>query len=146
MKLGDTRITLEKESPQQFDVLAVDAFSGDAVPIHLLTSEAIDIYLKHLKADGVLIFHISNRYLSLAPVLTKIANKKGLYSSFIMKDPTKQEDEMYIFESDWIIISRNQDFLMQPSIKKSTSKVTIDEHTPYWTDNYNNLLGVANFL
>ena len=146
VKLGDARITLEKENPQQFDVLAIDAFSGDAVPIHLLTSEALDIYLKHLKTDGVLLFHISNRYLALAPVLTKIANKKSLYSSFIIQDPTQQDDKMYIFESDWLIVSRNKDFLMSPKIKKATSEVTVDKHTPFWTDSYNNLLGVVNFF
>lgn len=147
VKLGDARITLEKERPQKFDVLAVDAFSGDAVPIHLLTSEAVDVYMNHLKADGVLLFHISNRYLDLAPVLTKIANKKGLYSSFIINDPTKEEEEkMYVFMSDWLILTKNKDFLMNPNIKKSTSKVIVDNNTPYWTDNYNNLLGVVNFF
>ncbi len=67
--LGDARLSMEREPTQQFDILVIDAFSGDAIPIHLLTREAFRLYWRHLKADGVLAVHISNRYLNLAPVV-----------------------------------------------------------------------------
>src|SRR5262249_17147766 len=65
--LGDARLMMEQEEPQGYDVLAIDAFSGDAIPVHLLTRECMDVYRKHLKPDGVLAIHISNRYLDLLP-------------------------------------------------------------------------------
>src|SRR5207237_1648850 len=67
--MGDARLSLEREPPQNFDVLAVDAFSSDSIPVHLLTSEAMDLYFHHLRPDGILAVHISNRYLDLHPVL-----------------------------------------------------------------------------
>ena len=71
--LGDARLSLEREAPQNFDVLAVDAFSGDSIPVHLITYEAFTEYLRHLKPDGVIAFHVSNRFLDLKPVLLEIA-------------------------------------------------------------------------
>ena len=67
--MGDARLVLERQESQQFDVLAVDAFSGDAIPVHLLTRQAYALYWRHLKPDGVLAVHVSSRYLALAPVV-----------------------------------------------------------------------------
>jgi len=67
--MGDARLTLEKEAPENFDVLAVDAFSSDAIPVHLLTYEAMQLYFRHIKPDGILAVHVSNRYLDLQPVV-----------------------------------------------------------------------------
>ena len=75
--MGDARLSLEREQPENFDVLAVDAFSGDAIPVHLLTSEAMDLYFRHLRPDGILAVHISNRYLDLVPVLAGEALSTG---------------------------------------------------------------------
>ena len=78
--MGDARLSLERESPENFDVLAVDAFSSDSIPVHLLTLEAMELYFRHLRPDGVLAVHISNRYLDLAPVLageTRATGKDG---------------------------------------------------------------------
>jgi hypothetical protein len=75
--LGDARLSLEREAPQNFDVLAVDAFSGDSIPVHLITVEAFTEYLRHLKPEGVIAFHVSNRFLDLKPVLLAIAEKHG---------------------------------------------------------------------
>jgi SAM-dependent methyltransferase len=73
--LGDARLSLEREPPQQFDVLAVDAFSGDSIPVHLITVEAFTEYLRHMKPEGVIAFHVSNRFLDLKPVLLAIARE-----------------------------------------------------------------------
>ena len=77
MALGDARRNLEAEPSQQFDVLLLDAFSGDSVPIHLLTREAFEIYQRHMKPDGIIAVHVSNRYLKLTPVVEKVAASLG---------------------------------------------------------------------
>ena len=87
--LGDARLTMEREAPQQYDVLAIDAFSSDAIPVHLITREAMAIYLKHIKPDGVIAFHVTNRFLKLAPVVEQIAETYGLQTVLIADD----EDE-----------------------------------------------------
>jgi spermidine synthase len=75
--LGDARLVLERETPQGYDALIVDAFSGDAIPIHLLTREAVLVYRKHLSPSGVLLFHISNRFVDLQPALARLAVEEG---------------------------------------------------------------------
>ena len=76
--LGDARLPLEREPPQNFDVLAIDAFSSDAIPVHLITSEAVAIYKRHMKPDGVIAFHVTNRFLDLVPVVEALARAHGL--------------------------------------------------------------------
>ncbi len=77
LALGDARLSLEREPPQHFDVLAIDAFSSDAIPVHLITKEAVEVYLRHMKPDGVIAFHVTNRYLNLVPVVEGIAQRIG---------------------------------------------------------------------
>jgi spermidine synthase len=76
--LGDARLSIEREEPQKYDVLAVDAFSGDAIPAHLITREAVQLFWRHLAEGGILAYHVSNRYLDLAPVLGAIAKAEKL--------------------------------------------------------------------
>ena len=76
LALGDARLTLEREEPQDFDVL-VDAFSSDAIPVHLITREALAVYLRHVKPDGIVAFHVSNRFLDLVPVVARLAKENG---------------------------------------------------------------------
>src|SRR5207244_11884299 len=78
LPLGDARLSLEREPSQQFDVLAIDAFSSDAIPVHLITSEALGIYRRHMKPGGVIAFHVTNRYLDLVPVVQALAAAQGL--------------------------------------------------------------------
>lgn len=85
VSIGDGRAILEKLPPQKFDILIIDAFNGDAVPCHLLTKEAVTVYEKHLKADGLLVFHVSNLYLDLAPLLGNLARDLGMKSCIILK-------------------------------------------------------------
>ena len=86
MSLGDARLSLEREPPQHFDVLAIDAFSSDAIPVHLITREAVEVYLRHMKPDGVIAFHVTNRYLDLVPVVEGIAHELDLHALWI-SDP-----------------------------------------------------------
>jgi SAM-dependent methyltransferase len=140
--LGDARLSLEREAPQRFDVLAVDAFSGDAIPVHLLSIEAIELYLRHLKPDGVLLFHVTNRYLDLAPVLGRIAAIKHLSAALISHEPTDDEETLQYASSDWVVLSRDDAILARPSVAAAARPLTVPEGTPLWTDDFNNLLHV----
>ncbi len=141
--LGDARLSLEREPPQRFDLLAVDAFSGDAIPVHLLTAEAIDLYLRHLKPDGVLLFHVTNRYLDLAPLLARIAQARRLEAALISREPTDDEEaEMQYAYSDWAVLSRDGAVFERPGVAAVARPLQAREGTPLWTDDFNNLLRV----
>ncbi len=137
--LGDARLVLEQEQPQQFDVLAVDAFSGDAVPVHLVTREALTIYLKHIKADGAVAFHVTSRYLGLAPVIKKIADDAG-YEAVMIADRT--ENSRYSSNSDWVIVTRNRDFLNDPEVLSRSVTISPIAGMRMWTDDFSNLFQI----
>lgn len=136
--LGDARLSLEKEPPQSFDLLAVDAFSGDSIPAHLLTREAMAIYLRHLKEDGVLAFHVTNRFLKLAPVTRILADLFDMESVRIL-DEAK---DSHLYRSDWVLVSRNRALLARAEI--AANAVPIDELPGLkpWSDDFNNLFDV----
>jgi SAM-dependent methyltransferase len=135
--IGDARLNLEREKPQEFDVLAVDAFSSDSIPVHLITVEAVEVYLKHLKADGVIAFHTSNRFLDLKPVLLQIAQKLGLEYAFLHEDDSDGGTT-----SDWVLLTRNKSILARKEIVAITQPVAPQPGWRLWTDDYNNLLQV----
>jgi hypothetical protein len=87
VKLGDARLTLQNAEDRSFDMLLIDAFSSDAIPVHLMTDEAVRLYMQKLKSDGFVVFHVSNRHLNLVPVLRAIAKKQGLSAANIVYDP-----------------------------------------------------------
>lgn len=141
---GDARLSLEREDPQEFDVLVVDAFSGDSIPVHLLTREAFGVYLRHVKRDeGVIAIHTSNRYLDLAPVVLKVAQYYNLKNLLIRS--TKKTEEV-VAPSDWILLTENEHFLLDVAFKQhyeeyqeSCRSMPVDDTVPLWTDQYNNL-------
>jgi hypothetical protein len=137
--LGDARLSLEQESPQRFDVLAVDAFSGDAIPVHLLTREAMAIYLGHLKPDGILAFHTSNSYLQLAPVVKQLANSFGYPARLIENEP---DEDNLISTADWVLVTRNRQFLDLPIIERGQQSIRIPAGFRPWSDDYNNLFQI----
>ncbi|MDM0054753.1 spermidine synthase [Variovorax fucosicus] len=137
--LGDARLALEREEPQAFDVLAVDAFSGDSVPIHLITAEAMAAYLRHMKPDGVIAFHVTNRFLALAPVVEKIAQAQGL-QAVLVHDEAEHNDALR--RTDWVLVARNPQSLARESIRRASVAVTPIEGLQPWTDDFNNLFGV----
>jgi hypothetical protein len=136
--LGDARLALERESPQRFDVLAVDAFSGDSIPVHLITAEAMDVYLRHMQPGGVIAFHVSNRYLALAPVVEKIALAKGLHAVLVEDQPEKSTN---LDSTDWVLVSRDPQALMREPIRGATSPFPPITGLKPWTDDFNNLFG-----
>jgi SAM-dependent methyltransferase len=135
--LGDARLSLEREAPQNYDVIAVDAFSGDSIPVHLITVEAFDEYLRHLKPDGVIAFHVSNRFLDLKPVLLAIAEKHLLQYAFLHE--TAEDGGT---TSDWVVLTRSKPFILKPSIVDATVPIAPRPDWRIWTDSYNNLFQV----
>ena len=135
--LGDARLTLEREKPELFDVLAVDAFSSDAIPVHLITKEALGVYLRHMKPDGIVAFHVSNRFLNLGPVVAQIAKACGAFAVNVYEKG--EEDKT---QSDWVLVSRDRKALETPVIKAVSEPVEERPEWRLWTDDYNNLVQV----
>ncbi|MBI1248577.1 hypothetical protein GC197_12150 [bacterium] len=138
--LGDARLSLEREPDQKFDVLVLDAFSGDAIPTHLLTQEAFEIYQRHLAEGGVLAIHVSNKHLDLRPVVLGTCDAIGLESLYITTgaDVATQQTG-----SQWIIASHNRQFLADDTMQAAATK--LGPHMVYakpWTDHFSNLLEV----
>ncbi len=139
--LGDARLQLERElatgENQQFDVLAVDAFSSDSIPMHLITDEAVKLYVKHMKPTGLIAFHTSNRFLELKPILLRLAENNGLEFAYL-----HQEDSGNSTVSDWVLLTKNKAFLRKPGIEAITKPVLPEPKWQMWTDDYHNLLQV----
>ncbi len=138
--LGDARLSLGREAPQAYDVLAVDAFSGDSIPVHLITLEAVGEYLRHMKPEGVIAFHVSNRFLDLKPVLLAIAEKHGLEYAFL-----HETGEDGGTTSDWVILTRHKPFILKQAIVEATEPVAPQPGWRLWTDSYNNLIQVFRY-
>jgi SAM-dependent methyltransferase len=138
--LGDARLSLEREPPQGFDVLAVDAFSGDSIPVHLITVEAFTEYLRHLKPGGVIAFHVSNRFLDLKPVLLAIAEHHHLEYAYL-----RETGDDGGTTSDWVLISRDKRFILRPEIVAATEPVAPRPDWRLWTDDFNNLVQVFRY-
>ena len=138
--LGDARLNLEKETPQGFDILIVDAFSGDAIPVHLLTEEAISLYIKHMKPDGLLAVHVSNSYLDLAQIVKSAANKLRYHAVLIY---TKGESKSRTSSSDWVLVSANPHFFGIPSLKEGLTEIRVQPGLEAWRDDYSSLLQVV---
>ena len=130
---------MESEPPQNFDVLAVDAFSGDAIPVHLLTKEAFALYLRHLKPDGILAIHTSNTYLNLPPVVQLLAEDAGYPARMISNDDNPRK---LIDASDWVLITRNKHFLENIETTVLIDPIEVPAHLRVWTDDYNNLFQI----
>jgi hypothetical protein len=142
--MGDARLMMENEiaarQPQEFDLLALDAFSSDAIPVHLLTKEAFEIYLKQLKPDGVLAIHISNRYLDLQPVVEKLADHFKLHVVTISDD---NEPEWWVYATTWMLVTRNKEFLAGDRIRDVAEEPSADNKKfPLWTDDYASLYSI----
>lgn len=133
---GDARLSLEQEADkgqlQKFDVLILDAFSGDSVPVHLLTKEAMELYLRHLRGpNSVICFHLTNRSLDLRPVTAGLAREYNLASA-----------EVEVDLSDWVLMSANPEMLRSPAILQHSRPIQVHRSVPLWTDEYSNVLGL----
>ena len=141
--LGDARLTLEREPPQKFDVLAVDAFSSDAIPVHLITREALAVYLKHAGEDGIVAFHVSNRFLDLVPVVARIARENNAVSVLVRDDPDEEDEDSRRSRTDWVLVSRHVKALQRAAIVKAGAEAPQDRaEWRTWTDDYSNLVQI----
>jgi SAM-dependent methyltransferase len=136
---GDARLSLAAEPPQQFDVLAVDAFSGDAIPVHLLTKEAFALYLRHLKPEGILAIHTSNTYLDLAPVVQLLADDAHYPARLV----TNGDDLRKLIDaSDWVLVTRSDRFLNNLDATTLEESIEVPPKLRVWTDDYNNVFQI----
>ena len=143
--LGDARLTMARQPPGQLHMLAVDAFSSDAVPMHLLTREALGVYGRALHRDGIILFHISNRYLDLEPVIAELAQSQGWRSAMMQYEPTEDEELMNATVSVWIALSRNPnaiDRLVQLSGDDAMSWLVVEPTPGFagWSDDHASIL------
>ncbi len=134
--LGDARLSLANEPSQQFDILVIDAFAGDAIPVHLLTRQAFDIYWRHLKPGGVLAVHVSNQYLNLAPIVVLDAKARSLSVWQVENDA---EDSLDVYSATYVLASRRPGFFDDPLFQGRLETVEIPKHLEPWTDDFTSL-------
>jgi spermidine synthase len=138
---GDARLSMEGEAPQHLDLLVLDAFSGDAIPVHLLTKEAFEVYQRHLNTNAVIAVHISNHYLDLEPVVVNLARHFGYKLASI--DYEESDDTWWLYSSTWVLLSRNEKIINSPAIHDAASTVkTNDTRVPLWTDDFASLFQI----
>ena len=142
-EIGDARLSLERElkrgGPRGYDVLAIDAFSSDSIPVHLITREAIELYARHIAPDGIIAVHISNRFLDLKPVLANIAQATGLTARLVSDSP---QDDRTASSTDWVLLARDAAVLEHPAIAARAEPLPPVPGFSLWTDQFNNLLDV----
>jgi SAM-dependent methyltransferase len=139
---GDARLSLEQEHAPPYDVIVLDAFSGDAIPVHLLTREALSLYLRHLKPGGVLAFHLTNHYLDLSPIVKQLADEIG-YQSVLLTNRANEKDNVYA--SSWHLVTQNQLILGNPVIQAEATPIRSRAGRRPWTDESNNLFEALRF-
>lgn len=138
---GDARLALEREllqGSQGFDLLVVDAFSGDSIPTHLLTREAFEVYLVHLAPQGILAVHISNKHVDLQPVLARAQQSLGLAGRFIGAAGSQPLGNFSL----WVLLARDEQSLNNPVIDSAGIPLQGGEKIRLWTDDYSNLFQV----
>ena len=140
--LGDGRLSLEGEPDQNFDLLLLDAFAGDSVPLHLLTDQAMQIYRRHVKPDGLIMFNISNSHVDLQPVIRALADKYDLTA--VLAPPLMVDPREGKLPSMWMVLTSNQEFLRNPEIEAlRRSTAFLSPRKPLlWTDDYSSILPV----
>lgn len=138
--IGDARLSLEREPPMGFDLLVVDAFSSDSIPVHLMTREAMSVYLRHLRAGGVIAFHVSNRFLELSPVVRGLATESAMRALGIRDEP---KDTLSFSPSRWVIVTANSDILDELAKQRVAEEVAPQSGLRTWSDDYSNLFSVV---
>jgi spermidine synthase len=135
---------LLRERPASFDVLAIDAFNSDAIPVHLITREAMQLYFRRVTMHGVVLFHISNRYVRLEPVLASLARDLGLVCRAERHVPSQADQNRGIVASKWAVLARRPADLGRVAGDSRWHRCA-DDGTRAWTDDYSDLLGSMSF-
>ena len=138
---GDARLSLEHEDENQphYDVLVLDAFSGDAIPVHLLTREAMALYSRRLQPQGVMAFHVSNNYLDLAPVVRQLADAAG-YECLAVKNHADKDNQ--VLAAEWVLVTKNSRVLDNEALRLRAVPLPQRRDLRIWTDDFNSLLPV----
>jgi len=137
--LGDGRLALEAEPPQRFDLLAADAFSSDSVPMHLITKEALELYMSHVRPGGVVVFNVTNRYLDLAPVVKRLADSLGLHARLVSHSPDDVEYSLYSV-TDFALVTADPRLFERAELAGFAAPIAAPAKVSVWTDDFNNLL------
>jgi len=145
--VGDGRLSLEKElkspGPRGYDVLGIDAFSGDSIPMHLITREAMALYVRHLAPDGVIVFQATNRYVELAPVIKRLAAEQGMEAVLISDSPEGREGADYWMSStDQVLVTRDARLLQHPRILETSERIEERFDLPTFTDARHNMFRI----
>jgi spermidine synthase len=144
--MGDGRLSLERElriAPRGYDVLGIDAFSGDSIPMHLVTREAMDLYIRHLNPDGVIVFQATNRFIDLLPVVKKLAAERGFEAVNVSDSPDASTGPEYWYSAtDQIIVTKNRKLLAWPRIADAADPIEDRKDLPVFTDAHHNLLRI----
>ena len=143
--LGDGRLSLEREAPQNFDLLAIDAFAGDSIPMHLLTREAMQAYIKHLAPGGVMVFQATNRFVNIAPVVARLASEFGMSAVMVTDEPEGTHTtgiDYWLSSTDQIILTQNRSILNAPALRNAAQTLPHDPNFRLWTDDFYNLFSV----
>jgi len=135
IRMGDARLSLERQEPQNYDLIAVDAFSSDSIPVHLLTLEALQLYFKHLKPEGVLAVHISNRYINLEPVLERGAVALGKSARVF---ETEDNEDQTCYGTTWVLLASDGAIFNQEEMKNGV-RPTPAPWLKTWTDDFSNV-------
>ena len=142
IRIGDARLSLDKEPDGQFDLLIMDAFSSDSVPTHLITQEALDIYFKKLKPNGLLAFHITNRHLALKKVLS--IHAEHMHLAALIQEYKPQNPPPLVVATDWVVMSKNADTLAPLSLSQlgNWEKMPLYFDMNPWTDDFTNIVTI----
>jgi hypothetical protein len=135
--LGDGRLSLEREPDQHYDLLAVDAFSGDSIPVHLLTTQALELYFRHLKPGGILALHVTNTHLDLPPVVETLRRALGKHAVMITNE---RDEDREVYAATWALVSSRP--LTSPMIEEAAENLPYRPELHAWTDDYNNLFQI----
>jgi len=139
--LGDGRLSLERDPPQGFDLLFMDAFSGDSIPVHLVTREAFDLYERHMKRDAILVVNITNNYLDLRPVVAAAAHRLGKIAIEIEDNPEETNEECYL--SHYALVMSPERYAALPELRMGSAKIEPTPGFREWTDDFSNLLAIV---
>jgi spermidine synthase len=141
--MGDARLSLQAAPDQHFGLFVLDAYSSDSIPVHLLTREAVQLYLKKLAPHGLLAFHVSNRHLQLVPVVANLARDAGLIC-FYQDDSSRSPEENALgkFNSEWMVMAREDADLSRLAKDARWLRKLDDARVPVWTDNFSSILRV----
>ena len=142
IRVGDARLSLEKEPDHKFDLLVMDAFSSDSVPTHLLTQEALELYFKKLKPNGILAFHITNRHLLLKKVLS--IHSENLHVPALIQEFKPQQELPLVVATDWVVMARKQQTLspLSQSPLGNWQKMPLYFDMKPWTDDFTNIVSI----